>query len=73
MAKYYSLTTYKNSKQTNFWDFYTTLTQARKDAKQCIKDGSHEVVIAEESNNFPRWKDIEHHYPFNGKIISESI
>ncbi len=58
--KYYALTTYKNGKQINFWDFYTTLTQARKDAKQCIKDGCHEVIISKETGGLIRWEDIEH-------------
>lgn len=71
VQKYYALTTYKNGKQVNFWDFYETLDQVRRDAKQCLKDGIHERIISKETNGLIRWAQIEHigYDPLRGKLF----
>ena len=63
----YAIETFKNGTKTNFFDCILTLRQARKDAKECLASGAHEVQIIKEmkrpaGHTFgARWEHVETH------------
>ncbi len=63
---YYALETFNiTGRKLQFYDFYKSLPQARKDAKQLLADGTHRVVIHKEGSNTKeccaKWTQVEEH------------
>jgi hypothetical protein len=61
MRQYYALELYSNGRRVKWWDFYTTLTSARKDAKDCKDDGYDVVIYRETKDVCNRWLEVERH------------
>ena len=61
----YAIETFKNNTKIKFFDCILTLKQARKDAKECLESGAHEVQIIKEMKRLPgheygaRWELVE--------------
>lgn len=53
IMRLYSLTAYPPHGFPKFWDSYKTLTQARKTARDALKDGYHTVEIYRDQERRP--------------------
>lgn len=63
MKHYYALELFKNGQRYKWWDFYPTLTIARKDAKDCVKDGYTVHIYKETKDVTNRWHKVEDYAP----------